>query len=735
MFRSVRAVVLASLALASCRIDVTGAPCSSDDNCPLAQHCDLSTNRCVAGAGSQAGDAGGGTVIAPVGCMQDEDCLQALAAAATSPVDCAEGTCDLTAHRCAFRAKDRDGDGERAAKCSSATVAIVTGPDCDDTTVTLKAGSMQPCTQFDDGGLLFPAGMPVGKCVAPVRTCDPGGSGRFSACVGGVLPTAPNCTSTDDFTCNGVPDSEDCGCTIGSTRACYSGPSGTRAVGLCTEGVQTCFSLDAGLNGWGACTGDRLPTEVECSTADDSNCNGRSDAEDCGCQVGGTRPCYPEDGGVGVGVCVAGVETCALVDAGTAAWGACTGAVTPRALDCSTNLDNDCDGTTDDVQCGCQVGTNRACYLGPSGTAGIGICRAGTQSCQLADAGVSTWSACTGQVLPGAVNCSSTTVDNNCNGQTDAVDCGCQLGATRACYTGPSGTQNVGQCRGGTQTCISTGAASTTWGTCTGQVVPTTRNCTSSTADADCNGQADVIACGCQVNTSRSCYTGPSGTANVGSCRSGTQTCNANGVGFGAWGGCTGQVTPAARDTCNANEDNDCSGVAGNGCTCYPVGRTDSSGCPGTCTNGTRTCLAGGNWGGCSGQTNRTCSPGQTASCGNGGATGCSAVYTCNGCFWSTSCTITSCTDINMGSCAINGCVGGLNPCTNTCSLGRCPAGTSRSRVDWSGGCGSWSVDPNPGNNNWTSTDPGDPSFNMRLGGGAFTGCSQSWTAYCRGPR
>lgn len=729
---------LTALTLTSCRLDVTGAPCSSDESCPSGQRCGPEL-KCVLGSGAAGGGSagtGGGTV-APVACASDSECQQALADATTSPPGCAEASCVVATGRCEFRARDNDSDGERAAGCSSETLAIETGPDCDDTNATLKAGSMQPCVDADDGGLLFPSGMPVGKCVAPVRTCDPGGSGRFTACVGGVLPVAPDCTSTEDFSCNGLPDSEDCGCTQGATRPCYSGPSGTRAVGLCTEGSQTCVALDAGLNGWTACAGDRLPTEVECSSPDDSNCNGRPDGEDCGCQVGNTRSCYPEDGGAGVGVCITGLEACELVDAGAAAWGACAGAVTPGAVNCSTSIDNDCDGTTDDVQCGCQVGTNRSCYSGPNGTAGVGICRAGTQGCQLVDAGVATWAACTGAVLPGAVNCSSTTVDNNCNGQSDSVDCGCQLNATRPCYTGPTGTQNVGLCRGGTQTCISTGPSSTTWGACSGQVIPTTRNCTSSTADADCNGQVDVIACGCQVNSTRSCYTGPSGTANVGSCRSGTQTCNANGVGFGAWGSCNGQVTPAARDTCNANEDNDCNGAPGTGCACYPNGRTDSTGCPGTCTNGTRTC-SGGNWGGCSGATNRD--PGcnfngqqDSSVCGNGGVSGCTAARTCNNCRWS-ACAITSCTPVSVGGCSLNGCVGGLAPCTGSCSRS-CPAGTTRDRVDWSGGCSGWNVDPRPGAPNWSGGSSNDPSFNMRLGGPAFTGCSQSWTAYCRGPR
>ena len=40
-------------------------------------------------------------------------------------------------------------------------------------------------------------------------------------------------------------------------------------------------------------------------------------------------------------------------------------------------------------------------------------------------------------------------------------------GATRSCYSGAAGTENVGPCSGGTQTCSSSG----TWDPCTGEVV------------------------------------------------------------------------------------------------------------------------------------------------------------------------------------------------------------------------------------------------------------------------
>ena len=56
-----------------------------------------------------------------------------------------------------------------------------------------------------------------------------------------------------------------------------------------------------------------------------------------------------------------------------------------------------------------------ACYNGPPGTAGVGICRAGTQAC----VGGSPAGDCTGQQLPELEVCDG--LDNDCNGAVDDV--------------------------------------------------------------------------------------------------------------------------------------------------------------------------------------------------------------------------------------------------------------------------------------------------------------------------
>jgi alpha-tubulin suppressor-like RCC1 family protein len=91
---------------------------------------------------------------------------------------------------------------------------------------------------------------------------------------------------------------------------------------------------------------------------------------------------------------------------------------TPGAETCN-GVDDDCNGVVDD-------GVTRSCYTGPSGTAGVGACRAGTETCVVGGGG--TWGACAGQVLPSAETCNN--VDDDCDGIVD--DGFCRIAGT--CY-------------------------------------------------------------------------------------------------------------------------------------------------------------------------------------------------------------------------------------------------------------------------------------------------------------
>lgn len=81
-----------------------------------------------------------------------------------------------------------------------------------------------------------------------------------------------------------------------------------------------------------------------------------------------------------------------------------------------------------------------------------------------------------------------------------------------------------------------------------------------------------------------------------GRCRLGIKTCRPNGV----WGLCLGAVGPLAKDECvGINSDDNCDGVAAQGCECVDVGTARRCGTGvGQCEPGEQHCV-GGRWGPC----------------------------------------------------------------------------------------------------------------------------------------
>jgi hypothetical protein len=69
-------------------------------------------------------------------------------------------------------------------------------------------------------------------------------------------------------------------------------------------------------------------------------------------------------------------------------------------------------GTGGNSAVGCEPGLVEACYSGPEGTQDVGVCKAGTKTC---NADGSAFGECSGEVLPAAGACGST-ADENCNG-------------------------------------------------------------------------------------------------------------------------------------------------------------------------------------------------------------------------------------------------------------------------------------------------------------------------------
>lgn len=120
----------------------------------------------------------------------------------------------------------------------------------------------------------------------------------------------------------------------------------------------------------------------------------------------------------GCGACPAARRSC---DA-AGQWGACASA--PRAdvyRVCDGLHDEDCDGVCNLAERPCRCASRdeaRACYDGPTGTLGVGRCRAGTQDCAAGSYGP-----CGGALeAPAAIERCGDDVDDDCDGATDE-DC------------------------------------------------------------------------------------------------------------------------------------------------------------------------------------------------------------------------------------------------------------------------------------------------------------------------
>jgi hypothetical protein len=257
----------------------------------------------------------------------------------------------------------------------------------------------------------------VGRCREGVQQCASDGM-SWSACAGHVVPeAAENCDTIEDDDCNGSAN-ETCACSPGATRACYTGGAGTLDVGACHAGTQICL---ADGSGFGPCDGEVLPSAERCATAVDDDCDGftNESGSDCTCQPGTLASCYSGPAGtVDVGICRAGVKECAADGSG---YGPCIGEILPRTEVCGNTVDDDCDSeiNEDGANCVCKLGDTRACYTGPNGTAGVGICKEGTVTCLPTADGYA--SNCVGQTLPSWENCDDDGTDDDCSGSAATV--------------------------------------------------------------------------------------------------------------------------------------------------------------------------------------------------------------------------------------------------------------------------------------------------------------------------
>ena len=230
-----------------------------------------------------------------------------------------------------------------------------------------------------------------------------------------------------------------------------------------------------------------------------------------------------------------------------------------------------------------------------------------------------------GAINPGAVEICGDGIDNDCNSATDdTTGCSNPYGATRECYSGPSGTWQHRPCRQGIQRVGVDG----TWGACEGELAPAAgelpREVSCDGIDNDCDGIVDgsdidgdgdmeatlLNACGqcgalpaeicyngldddcdgqldeadalcecdpacafdgnelrCHPPTRQPCYTGLPTTAGQGVCHQGVHDCSWDATnGRWVWSACAGQQLPEAQEICNNAKDDDCDGLIDEGC-------------------------------------------------------------------------------------------------------------------------------------------------------------------------
>jgi len=263
--------------------------------------------------------------------------------------------------------------------------------------------------------------------------------------------------------------------------------------------------------------------------------------------------------------------------------------------------DNDCNGFPDDVPdlptgCHCDDGSTQTCYTGPDGTADVGECKKGTQSCVNGS-----WGECVGQIKPAQEQCNL--LDEDCNGTVDdmgVATCGvgecatalqkCVNGALQPCIPGQptvevcdgkdnncngkvdeSDPMDGSNCLTGLFAACEIGKFACTAGApeCIPDNPPEPEACDG--IDNDCDGTTDNNVPG----TGAACVTGQPGPCSVG-----TVSCQNNLI------DCF-PVNPAVPEVCNDNIDNDCNGVVDD----VPgLGGPCDTGLLGACQTGTLVC-------------------------------------------------------------------------------------------------------------------------------------------------
>jgi hypothetical protein len=377
--------------------------------------------------------------------------------------------------------------------------------------------SVEQCNGIDDdcdgeidedfAELGNPCGEGIGDCISSgVFVCDQADNTLVICSAETLPPSGESCDGTDN-NCDGTIDE---GYDIGAVCSVGVGACERSGVSECSaDGQGTLCNVSSG-----------PPGEEECNNLDD-DCNGLVDN---GLHLG-------EDCTVGLGACEVHGRIICSENGSTQ----CDAVARNPSEEICDGIDNDCDGSVDEAANGSPI-LSKACYSGPDGSLGIGVCRNGTQLCINGIFG-----ACTGEVTPTDEICNGN--DDDCNGDIDNNI----PGVGSACVT-----RLPGICSTGRTLCNAENALVCQPDNLVGAVTEVCGN----GRDEDCNGVTDDGAlCACAPFAIQNCYDGPLPTNGVGLCHSGTQTCNADGTSLSP---CQGAVTPVP-EICD-DLDNDCNG-------------------------------------------------------------------------------------------------------------------------------------------------------------------------------
>ena len=323
---------------------------------------------------------------------------------------------------------------------------------------------------------------------------------------GAIHPGATEQCDGVDQDCDSVGDAAE-----NLTQACYSGPGGTNNVGICHGGTATCTG-----SSFGTCVGEQVPTTEVCNGLnDDCDAQGADEGLFVDADGDGTRAC---------GSCGApAAPNCDCNDSNPG--------IEPGHAEQCDGVDQDCDGVGDAAE-----NITQQCYdnfLPPGGTAGVGLCTYGSQTCTGTSFGT-----CNGDGTSASATEICDGLDQDCDGTADdgliddtdadgsrecgscgaaaAPNCDCndnsnavRPGATetcngvnddcdaftdernaagdplrQSCYEGPGGTQGVGICRSGYRLCV----AGAYQADCPDDILPTTEVCNGLNDDCDAQG-------------------------------------------------------------------------------------------------------------------------------------------------------------------------------------------------------------------------------------------------------